>query len=344
MYGRSFRLTEAVSMHVPQPCCAHQAALPAAKIKSTEFAERYCKGDRFSPYNGAQNTEELNRLITAAVMIRRRKQEVLPQVRIWLRRRRSQPWAARSVPQKCSAQPSQSSLHTMQLAVACMLLDNAAASFVGRDNAQPPSSLPVLSWCSQLPAKRRARVYLHLDDAAASKIKAQSDELTAVRSIISDRYNSAGGGQLVGLSSEQLQLTTKLYVETATSKVDCVSCLSAVRPARMLTYAYSRFLQRLLASNTAACSSDCTRHASQCMRVRTASGVGRSRQCRSMCATSWSRRALSSLSLRTTSAFWMAFSSSVRRARLPSSGLMATRTRASAKGCGSGSRRTKPVG
>ncbi|GAX73093.1 hypothetical protein CEUSTIGMA_g546.t1 [Chlamydomonas eustigma] len=57
-----------------------QATLPEAKMKPAEFADRYCEGDRFSQFRGARNQEELNRLLTAALMIRRRKMEVLPQL------------------------------------------------------------------------------------------------------------------------------------------------------------------------------------------------------------------------------------------------------------------------
>jgi SWI/SNF-related matrix-associated actin-dependent regulator 1 of chromatin subfamily A len=32
-----------------------QALLPESKIKAQEFANRYCQGNKFSPYHGAQN-------------------------------------------------------------------------------------------------------------------------------------------------------------------------------------------------------------------------------------------------------------------------------------------------
>ena len=103
-----------------------QASLPKAKIKQNEFADRYCEGSRFSALHGAKNQEELNRLITGTVMIRRRKAQVLP----------------------------------------------------------------------QLPPKRRQQVYLRLSAAEAGSIKAQSDQLAAISSIVAQKQ----GGGLSSLS------------------------------------------------------------------------------------------------------------------------------------------------
>ncbi|CAD7700961.1 unnamed protein product [Ostreobium quekettii] len=54
--------------------------LPGAKLKQLEYAERYCMGDRFSKYKGSKNEEELNAVLMASVMIRRRKQDVLSEL------------------------------------------------------------------------------------------------------------------------------------------------------------------------------------------------------------------------------------------------------------------------
>lgn len=61
-----------------------QGLMPSAKLTLKAFSERYCRDPnaaqycRFpgQQYKGAQNMEELNKLLTGTVMIRRKKVEV----------------------------------------------------------------------------------------------------------------------------------------------------------------------------------------------------------------------------------------------------------------------------
>ncbi|KAJ9533400.1 hypothetical protein QJQ45_026449 [Haematococcus lacustris] len=57
-----------------------QAVLPAAKIKHSDFMERYCRLDNWRKVVGSKNTDELNKLITGTFMIRRLKKDVLTQL------------------------------------------------------------------------------------------------------------------------------------------------------------------------------------------------------------------------------------------------------------------------
>ena len=59
--------------------------LPGARLRMKEFGERYCAGAArpgrpWGAYDGASNLEELNRVLTAAVMVRRLKADVLTQL------------------------------------------------------------------------------------------------------------------------------------------------------------------------------------------------------------------------------------------------------------------------
>ncbi|KAK9844573.1 hypothetical protein WJX74_004176 [Apatococcus lobatus] len=58
------------------------ALLPAAKLKMKDYGERYCAGgnSKFDKYCGASNHEELYRLLTSTIMVRRLKQQVLKQL------------------------------------------------------------------------------------------------------------------------------------------------------------------------------------------------------------------------------------------------------------------------
>eukprot|EP00798_Chlamydomonas_sp_ICE-L_P011737 gene11737-5178_t len=75
---RVFLLTGTPALNRPSKLLTlMQALMPAAGIQSGEFISRYCHGSN----KGARNEEELNRLLTGTVMIRRRKEDVLPQLR-----------------------------------------------------------------------------------------------------------------------------------------------------------------------------------------------------------------------------------------------------------------------
>lgn len=56
------------------------ALLPSAKIKMKDFGERYCGGNRFDRYGGAQNLDELHSMLRGSVMVRRLKADVLSQL------------------------------------------------------------------------------------------------------------------------------------------------------------------------------------------------------------------------------------------------------------------------
>ena len=78
---RCFLLTGTPALNRPKEVFTQLSALlPAARVKMKDFGERYCGGNRFDKYGGAQNLDELHSMLRGSVMVRRLKADVLSQL------------------------------------------------------------------------------------------------------------------------------------------------------------------------------------------------------------------------------------------------------------------------
>lgn len=100
------------------------ALLPSAKIKMRDFGERYCAGNRFDKYGGAQNLDELHSLLRGSVMVRRLKADVLTQLP---KKRRQQVFLMLDGPAKRELADLEKQLEAIKSAVSQSVARNIAS-------------------------------------------------------------------------------------------------------------------------------------------------------------------------------------------------------------------------
>lgn len=100
------------------------ALLPSAKLKLRDFGDRYCGGNRFDRFGGAQNLDELHSMLRGSIMVRRLKADVLSQLP---KKRRQQVYLTLEVDARRELSAMQNQMDAVKAILGQLAAQNAAS-------------------------------------------------------------------------------------------------------------------------------------------------------------------------------------------------------------------------